>query len=114
MPKSDDPLYKSVLCKNFTNGKCKYGKRCTFAHGKDDLKKKRRSSSKATVQNEAFDLQKENWPSLKDNDDVNDIRTVQINLNPNSPVFTPLDINSVRIVMNAEAPIFIPMAEMCH
>ncbi len=39
MPKPEDPLYKTALCKNFEkHGKCKYGKRCTFAHGKDELR----------------------------------------------------------------------------
>lgn len=32
-------LYKTELCKNFTNtGECKYGDMCQFAHGKDQIR----------------------------------------------------------------------------
>ncbi len=33
-------LHKTALCKNFEAGSCKYGKRCSFAHGKDELCKR--------------------------------------------------------------------------
>jgi len=37
-PPGADPLYKTRLCKNFTNGQCKYGTICQFAHGPADLR----------------------------------------------------------------------------
>ncbi len=46
MPKEGDPLYKTQLCKNFISGKCKYGKRCTFAHGEKGLRKSPRREKK--------------------------------------------------------------------
>lgn len=36
--KNDEEKYKTELCKNFVStGKCNYGKKCRFAHGKDEL-----------------------------------------------------------------------------
>ena len=36
---ASDPLYKSKLCKNFsTDGSCKFGDKCVFAHGQADLR----------------------------------------------------------------------------
>ena len=36
--KSDETKYKTDLCKNWMEkGKCNYGNRCRFAHGKDEL-----------------------------------------------------------------------------
>jgi hypothetical protein len=32
------PKYKTELCKNYPNGKCKYGENCSFAHGQEELK----------------------------------------------------------------------------
>ena len=31
--------YKTLLCKNFQNGNCKYGNNCGFAHGEHELKR---------------------------------------------------------------------------
>lgn len=76
MPKPDDPLYKTVLCKNFADkGKCKYGKRCTFAHGKEELRqrprrrpRRRMKMPKPTPQIvekiPAFQYKKEDFPPL--------------------------------------------------
>ena len=39
--KKKDPKYKTELCKTFTEtGKCPYGFKCRFAHGKEELSKK--------------------------------------------------------------------------
>ena len=36
-----DPKYKTELCKTFSEtGKCPYGFKCRFAHGKEELSKK--------------------------------------------------------------------------
>lgn len=47
-----DPRYKTELCKSFINfSKCKYGYRCRFAHGLNDLiSKKRKVKSSAECQ----------------------------------------------------------------
>ncbi len=36
------PKYKTELCKNYGNSDCKYGKNCSFAHGKKELKSSQR------------------------------------------------------------------------
>jgi hypothetical protein len=33
---------KTALCKNYMNGNCRFGNRCNFAHGQEDLKKRNR------------------------------------------------------------------------
>ena len=33
----NNPNYKTAICTNFIYGKCKYGDRCVFAHGENDL-----------------------------------------------------------------------------
>ena len=39
-PVAKNNLYKTQLCRNFmSNGKCKYGRVCQFAHGKKELEK---------------------------------------------------------------------------
>jgi len=39
---------KTILCKSFTlTGKCKFGKGCSFAHGKNDLRDNRKKSELA-------------------------------------------------------------------
>ena len=39
--KKKDPKYKTELCKTFTEtGKCPYGYKCRFAHGKEELNSK--------------------------------------------------------------------------
>jgi len=39
--KKKDPKYKTELCKTFSEtGKCPYGFKCRFAHGKEELSKK--------------------------------------------------------------------------
>ena len=38
----DDTKFKTELCKNFSEtGECPYGKKCKFAHGRDELNEKR-------------------------------------------------------------------------
>eukprot|EP00347_Sterkiella_histriomuscorum_P024009 403332620 len=34
-----DQTFKTALCKNFEQGNCKYGDKCSFAHGDHELKK---------------------------------------------------------------------------
>lgn len=36
--KSQDPLYKTRLCKNFKSGTCTFGDQCNFAHGEIELR----------------------------------------------------------------------------
>ena len=36
------PMYKTALCENYPNGKCKHGKNCSFAHGQEELKSSQR------------------------------------------------------------------------
>ena len=39
-PVAKSNLYKTQLCRNFmSNGKCKYGRVCQFAHGRKELEK---------------------------------------------------------------------------
>lgn len=38
MNATKDPRYKTSLCKNFKDGECRYGDRCSFAHGPGELK----------------------------------------------------------------------------
>lgn len=39
MDRSDDPRYKTELCNRFRErGYCKYGKRCLYAHGPEELR----------------------------------------------------------------------------
>jgi hypothetical protein len=39
--KTKTDRYKTELCKNFEEtGKCNYGNKCEFAHGKKDLKER--------------------------------------------------------------------------
>ncbi len=72
MPKPEDPLYQTVWCMNFVNGQCKYGKRCTFAHGESELRAKpqRRDVRKPRVLPEPvinesrFVLREEEFPAL--------------------------------------------------
>lgn len=42
-----NPLYKTALCTNWANGECKYGKKCNFAHGQAELR--RREAPKPTT-----------------------------------------------------------------
>ena len=43
--------YKTVLCTNFeAGGRCRYGKRCNFAHGRDKLPSKRTAAEQPTVE----------------------------------------------------------------
>ena len=37
-PKVDDGRFKTILCNNFKNGECKFGKSCCFAHGQRELR----------------------------------------------------------------------------
>jgi len=39
-PKTSEVKYKTEICKNFLQGKCKFGNKCAFAHGKEDLREK--------------------------------------------------------------------------
>ncbi len=36
---TDNPRYKTQLCRNFSSGNCRYGDECQYAHGKDELRK---------------------------------------------------------------------------
>merc|ERR1712216_152237 len=38
------PFFKTVMCKNYPN--CKYGDRCNFAHGPDELRRGERSAQR--------------------------------------------------------------------
>ena len=39
-PVAKSNLYKTQLCRNYmSNGKCKYGRVCQFAHGRKELEK---------------------------------------------------------------------------
>ncbi|KAL4494056.1 hypothetical protein ABPG72_016012 [Tetrahymena utriculariae] len=47
-PKTDETKYKTEMCKNFqATGTCNYGKKCKFAHGKQDLVSKPIQNSKS-------------------------------------------------------------------
>jgi butyrate response factor 1 len=46
--------FKTELCEGWLNGKCKFGVKCVFAHGKDELKPKKRPKNYKTQLCERF------------------------------------------------------------
>ncbi len=51
---SKNPNYKCVLCKNWEEfGSCKYGDRCVFAHGENELNVSKRNISQKQLNKES-------------------------------------------------------------
>lgn len=49
-PNAEAPgKYKTEICRNWQNGHCAFGLKCTFAHGASELRVRKRGKSKAPV-----------------------------------------------------------------
>ena len=46
VPKKEQPRFKTILCKNFEKGNCKFGDKCLFAHGSEELRETKRTTNK--------------------------------------------------------------------
>lgn len=46
---AQNPLFKTVICSNWEQGECKFGDKCSFAHGKEELRVRPNSLFKTVI-----------------------------------------------------------------
>ncbi|KAE9005328.1 hypothetical protein PF006_g11881 [Phytophthora fragariae] len=94
-------LYKTELCKHYTeNGSCRYGSKCQFAHGEDELRGVLRHPKYKTTRCKAFmstgkcigDL-RDNLSSTASESDDQEAQSKDLLINPYGNVLEPIDLS---------------------
>jgi hypothetical protein len=102
LPKAGDQLYKTIMCKTFAEkGKCRYGKRCTFAHGSEDLRVRKRKPTPEPVE------QSESKPAFELSD-FPILGGTATPPEPVEPVVEEEEISVPRMRLNPDAASFVP------
>jgi butyrate response factor 1 len=109
-------LYKTELCKHFTeNGACRYGSKCQFAHGEDELRGVLRHPKYKTTRCKAFistgkcmygarcrfihhdlddDELRDNMSSTASESDDSDLPLKDLLVNPYGNALEPIDLST--------------------